>query len=294
MRCLILGGDGMLGHQLLKSWMPQHEVKVTLRKELSEYRQHGIFSQDNAFAGIDVRNTDRLMEVMASYRPQAVVNAVGLVKQRPLSRENIPSLEINALFPHRLRLLCELIGARLIHISTDCVFNGRRGNYTEQDPPDAEDLYGASKYLGEVREPPGLTLRSSIIGLELNNKKSLIEWFLSQSGTVAGYAGVVYSGLTTLEMARVIEMVLLQHPDLSGLWHVASAPISKHQLLLKLAALLQRQDLRIERDDAMRCDRSLCGEAFELRTNYHAPTWDVMLQELAAEIQWKGSNHAAT
>lgn len=285
MRCLILGGDGMLGHQLLKSWQSKHEVRVTLRQARSQYTHNGLFNPENSYDGIDVRNTDRVREVLEEFQPAAVVNAVGIIKQRTASRNSLPSLEVNAVFPHRLRLLCQEIGARMVHISTDCVFNGRRGNYTEQDPADADDLYGLSKYLGEVSAKPCLTLRTSIIGLELSHKQSLIEWFLSQTGTIKGFTNALYTGLTTIEMARVIEMAITQYPDLHGLWQVASEPISKYELLGKLSAFLGRSDLSIEPDDSFRCDRRLSGEAFTRETGYHAPSWDEMLLELAVRIK---------
>jgi dTDP-4-dehydrorhamnose reductase len=173
----------------------------------------------------------------------------------------------------------------MVHISTDCVFNGRRGNYTEQDPADAEDLYGLSKYLGEVSEEPCLTLRTSIIGLELSRKQSLIEWFLSRTGTIKGFTNALFTGLTTIETARVIEMVITQYPDLHGLWQIASEPISKYELLCKLSAVLGRSNLSIEPDDSLRCDRTLSGKAFTQQTGYLAPSWDEMLLELAERIK---------
>src|SRR5262249_39151322 len=154
--------------------------------------------------GIEVLDVNAVRRVLADFQPEAVVNAVGIVKQRPAAKEALLSLEVNAVFPHRLRLSCEEFGARLIHVSTDCVFDGRRGNYTEADPADAKDVYGLTKYLGEVSEAPALTLRLSIIGLELARKASLIEWFLAQRGQVRGFTRAIYTGLTTLELARVI------------------------------------------------------------------------------------------
>lgn len=291
MRCLILGGDGMLGHQLLRSWRSRHEVCVTLRGPLSDYADYGLFDANNSYAGIDVSHADRLLEVFADFRPQAVVNCIGIIKQRTAAHEALPSLEINAVFPHRLRLMCEASGARLVHMSTDCVFNGRRGGYHDEDPADAEDLYGLSKYLGEIGDSPAITLRSSIIGLELKRKQSLIEWFLAQRGQIRGFRRAIYTGLTTAEMARVIEMALTTHRNLHGVWQVASQPISKFDLLSKLAQLLGRTDIEITPDDGFTCDRSLNGEAFSRRTGYCAPGWDAMLAELADEIDGLGAIH---
>jgi dTDP-4-dehydrorhamnose reductase len=293
MRCLVIGGGGMLGHQLLRSWRDRYEVRVTLRGALADYRACGLFTRANTYDGLDVRDTDRLLRILGEFRPSAVVNAVGIVKQRSAAKQALPSLEINAVFPHRLRLLCAAVGARLVHISTDCVFNGRRGGYTEQDHADAEDLYGLSKYLGEVGEAPAVTLRSSIIGQELEHKQGLVEWFLAQRGRIKGFTRALYTGLTTLEMARVIERVLLEHSDLHGVWQVASRPINKYELLCTLAGLLGRRDVTIEPDEGFACDRTLAGEAFEQRTGYQAPGWDAMLGELAEQIKEKGAWHEA-
>ncbi len=222
MRILILGGDGMLGHQLLASWGGRHEVQVTLRNELESYRGLGLFTERDAVTRI---------------------------------------------------------------VSTDCVFSGKKGNYTEQDIPDPVDLYGQSKLLGELREPPALTLRTSIIGLELRRKTGLVEWYLAQKGAIPGFRRAIYSGFTTIEMARVIERILLSFPGLHGVWHVASAAISKYDLLRSLTEKLGRTDILIEADDQFVCDRSLCSSAFFKMTGYQAPSWDVVLDELANQIR---------
>ncbi|GAB4143983.1 MAG: SDR family oxidoreductase [Planctomycetaceae bacterium] len=284
MRCLILGGAGMLGHRLLKSWQDRYDVRVALRKGLSDYAASGLFHSENSYCNVDVRDTDRLLEILADFRPDAVVNAVGIIKQRSAAKDAIPSLEINSVFPHRLQRLCQLVGARMVHVSTDCVFDGRDGSYTEESFSNAEDLYGRSKYLGEVSESPCITLRSSIIGLELSQKASLIEWFLAQSGTIKGFTNAIYTGVTTAEMARVIEHVCTVKKDLCGVWQVASNRISKFDLLSRLSRKLGRTDLTIEPDDSFFCDRSLVGTAFERVAEYTIPSWDEMLDELADEI----------
>ncbi|MDQ3922457.1 MAG: SDR family oxidoreductase [Actinomycetota bacterium] len=285
MRILILGGDGMLGHRLLMHLQKNHETKVTLRRGLAAYERYGLFTRDNSYAGVEARDTDRMLEVVSDFRPEALVNAVGIVKQRGAAKEAIPSLEINSLLPHRLALLCKAAGAKLVHISTDCVFSGRRGNYTEEDVPDAEDLYGRTKLLGELAEPGCVTLRTSIIGLELSRRTGLIEWFLSQRGEIRGFTKAIYTGLTTVEMSRVIERVLLEHQDLSGVWHVASEPITKHDLLVRFSKILGRDDVSIVPDGSVRIDRSLSALAFEKVTGYSAPGWNEMLEELGAEVR---------
>ena len=285
MRILILGGDGMLGHRLLKHLWENHEVGVTLRLGPSGYERYGLFDEGNSYYGVEVLDRDKLEQVVADFRPEAVVNAVGIVKQRGTAKEAIPSLEINSLLPHRLALLCRVAGARLVHVSTDCVFSGRRGNYAEEDLPDAEDLYGRTKLLGEVSEPGSITLRTSIIGLELSRKTGLIEWFLAQKGEIRGFRRAIYTGVTTAELSRVIEHILIEHPDLHGVWQVASEPINKHDLLVRFSEILGREDVRIVPDDAVKIDRSLSGVAFGRATGYSAPGWSEMLQELGTEVR---------
>lgn len=285
MRILILGGDGMLGHRLLLHLRDHHETKVTLRRDLAEYERYGLFTPENSYANVEARDTDALLAALADFRPEAVVNCVGIVKQRGEAKEAIPSIEVNALLPHRLAEACGGIGARLLHLSTDCVFSGRKGGYTLEDVPDPVDLYGRSKLLGEVGGPGCVTLRTSIIGLELSRKGSLIEWFLAQKGEIKGFTEAIYTGLTTAEMSRVIEKVLVEHPDLSGVWQVAAEKINKYELLSRFSEALGREDVRIVPDDSVRIDRSLSALEFEGATGYDPPGWDEMLSELALEVQ---------
>lgn len=287
MRILILGGDGMLGHQLLRKWQGRHEVRVSLRRDPEAYARFGLFKPENSYYGVDVGRTEELIEVMADFHPQAVINAVGIVKQQSASKESIPSIDINALFPHRLAMLCKALGARLVHMSTDCVFAGRKGNYHESDASDAEDLYGKSKFLGEVQEAHCVCLRTSIIGTELTRKKSLLEWFLAQTGTVQGYRKAIFSGFTTLEMASIINRLLVQHPQASGLYHVSSAPISKYDLLMKIKEKL-RLPVQIVPNDSFGIDRSLDSSRFRKEFDYMPPSWDSMLDELTDDIKRGG------
>jgi dTDP-4-dehydrorhamnose reductase len=280
-RILILGGDGMLGHQLLKSLASRHETRVTLRGPLAAYADCRLFTPANAFELVPVTGLERLSEVLGSFRPEVIINAIGIVKQRAAAHDPIESLEVNALFPHRLAHLARLARARLIHFSTDCVFSGERGRYGEADPPDAHDLYGRSKHLGEVVAPGCLTLRTSIIGRELRRRLSLVEWFLSQHGRVPGYSRAIYSGFTTLEMARILDRIVTAHPAASGLWHVASEPISKYELLLLLKRYY-RLGTEVEKDEAFVCDRSLDSSRFRSEFRYAPPAWEQMIAELAA------------
>jgi len=278
----------MLGHQLLRQWQGRHEVRATLRRDPGDYADFGLFRPGNSYYGVNIAHTGELVGVLADFHPQAVVNAVGIVKQQSASKESIPSIEINALFPHRLAVLCKAVGARLVHMSTDCVFSGRKGNYQENDLSDAGDLYGKSKYLGEVHEPHCLTLRTSIIGTELTRKKSLVEWFLTQKGTVKGYRKAIFSGFTTIEMARIIESLLVQYPQASGLYHVSSAPISKLDLLTRLRAKLELP-VQIEPDESLGIDRSLDSTRFRNEFGYMPPAWDDMLEELTNDIKRGGT-----
>jgi dTDP-4-dehydrorhamnose reductase len=285
MRILVLGGDGMLGHQLVRSWRSRHEVFATLRQEPAAYRGLALFDPDRTLHGVDVRQLQDVVSAIGRVRPDAVVNAVGIVKQRATAKESIPSLEVNALFPHRLAELCLAAQARVVHLSTDCVFSGSKGSYVESDPPDPKDLYGRSKLLGEISEPHCLTLRTSIIGLELGRKTSLIEWYLAQRGTIRGFRHAIYTGLTTQEMARAIEHALVREPTLSGTWHLSSDPISKYDLLARLGRRLGRADVELVPDDKFRCDRSLDSTALKGLWTYRVPPWDAMLDELAAAIE---------
>jgi dTDP-4-dehydrorhamnose reductase len=208
---------------------------------------------------------------------------VGVIKQLPAAKAPIPSISINALFPHRLAQLCQACGARLVHVSTDCVFSGRKGRYTEDDPSDAEDLYGRTKFLGEVAGPGCLTLRTSIIGRELDRRTSLIEWFLSQRGrTVTGYARAIYTGLTTRALSELIGDILERHPDMSGLWHAASDPISKYDLL-ELVNRALSLGITLQRDESLVCDRSLDSTRLRKAIGYQPPSWPEMVRQLAGD-----------
>lgn len=284
MKVLVLGGDGVLGHQLFGVLGARHEVKVTLRRELGAYAGCGLFSADNAVAGIDVRMEGRLRELLSELRPNAVVNAVALVPQRSDGNDVIGNLEINALFPHRLAQMCRGIGARLVHVSTDGVFSGERGNYREEDRADAADTYGRCKLLGEVATGRAITLRTAVIGLGLTRRSGLIDWFLQQRGRVPGYRNAVFSGFTAKELSRVIERILRDFPDASGLYHVSAAAISKHDLLLKLRDRLSLP-IEVAADDSVRIDRSLDSSRFRSEFSYAPPSWDEMLEELAGDIR---------
>jgi dTDP-4-dehydrorhamnose reductase len=285
MKILILGGDGMLGHQLVQSLAAEHEVHATLHRDEAGYRDSaGVLRSARCHFGVDVRDTSRLEAVIGASGAQAVINAVGIVKQRDAAKQAIVSLEVNSLLPHRLAELCVPRGVRLLHFSTDCIFSGRKGMYREDDLPDAEDLYGRSKLLGEVGEAGCLTLRTSIIGLELARHTGLVEWFLAQRGPIKGYARAIYSGFTTLEMARIVHNILTRHPERHGVYHASSEPISKLELLTMIRDRLGLAT-QISEDRSFQCDRSLESSRFRREFDYAPPPWPQMVEELCVQIE---------
>lgn len=230
-------------------------------------------------AGVDVENQDALARVFADVKAQVVVNCIGLIKQLADADDPLQALPINAMLPHRLARLCELGGARLVHVSTDCVFAGTKSDYRESDPSDATDLYGKSKFLGEVAYPHTITLRTSIIGHELGSAHGLVGWFLAQEGRVRGYTRAIFSGLPTVELARVVRNVVLPRPGLSGLYHVASSPIAKYDLL-KLVAQVYGKAIEIVPDNAVVIDRSLNADRFREASGYVAPPWPELVKAM--------------
>lgn len=279
MKILILGGDGMLGHQLLNSFKEKFEVKVTLRQDICEYEKYKIFTNENSYFNIDVLEFNKLSNVIESYKPNVLINAVGIVKQRKDAKEIIPSLEINALLPHKLSIECSKYNTRLIHISTDCIFSGKTGNYDDKSFADADDIYGRTKFLGEIFSENCLTLRTSIIGKELSRHASLLDWFLLQKGPIKGFKNAIFSGFTTIELARVIELMITKFPNESGVYNVSSDPISKFDLLSLVSQLLNH-NIEIIPDEEFLCNRSLSSERFRNKFNYKPPSWHSMISEL--------------
>jgi dTDP-4-dehydrorhamnose reductase len=233
--------------------------------------------------GVDVANIERVIEAFALSNPDVVINCVGIIKQLPAAHDLTISLTVNSIFPHRLARLCKAARAALIHISTDCVFSGRRGNYKESDTPDAEDLYGRTKLLGELDESEGLTLRTSLIGREIMSKNGLVEWFLSQDGRVRGYTKAIFSGLTTETLAKILADIIIDHRDLTGLYNLASSPINKYELLCLLRDMFHHQ-VSIEPFEDVEIDRSLDGSLLRHRTGIKPPTWKDMVQEMANDL----------
>lgn len=270
----------MLGNAMLRVLATKKDIDVvgTARNgSVRSYFQPTI--ADRIIAGVDVENVDALTTVFARCKPQVVINCIGLVKQHAEAEDPLQALPVNAMLPHRLARLCQLSGARLVHVSTDCVFNGKRGNYRETDPSDAEDLYGRSKYIGEVLHPHAVTLRTSIIGHELASAHGLIGWFLAQKSKIKGYRRAIFSGLPTVALARLVSDTIIPRPDLFGLFHVASEPISKFDLL-GLVASEYGIEIEIEPDDTLAVDRSLNAELLRNATGYVAAGWPELVAQM--------------
>lgn len=281
MKILVLGVTGMLGHAVFSLFQERGEYQIwgTLRKQ-EDLNYFPLNTHEYLITGLDVLNQHDLSQVIVRVKPQVVINCIGLVKQFAAAEDPLIALPINAMFPHLLAKLCASADARLIHISTDCVFSGKKGNYKESDPSDAEDLYGKSKFIGELKNlAHALTLRTSIIGHELYSKKGLVEWFLSQSNSVKGFKKAIFSGLPTRELAGIIHDYIIPQTDLSGLYHVAVDPISKYELLV-LIAKTYGKEVEIVPDSALVIDRSLSAESFCKRVGYEPPSWPQLIERM--------------
>lgn len=223
----------MLGHKLWQVFAHRFDTYLTLHRDFNSYKQYRLFDKARSIDHVSAEDFDSVARAIAEFKPDVAVNCIGIVKQAEAAKDPLVSIEVNSLFPHRLAQLCSREGIRLIHISTDCVFSGRQGNYKESDLFDAEDLYGRTKFLGEVDCRGCMTIRTSMIGRELETSNGLIEWFLSQEGkTVSGYERAIFSGFTTNALAEIIARIITDYPNMHGVWHVASEPISKFNLLM--------------------------------------------------------------
>jgi dTDP-4-dehydrorhamnose reductase len=283
---LVLGGTGMLGHKLFQCFLPRFpRTFCTIHQDArhSPYSRIALFQGPQAVDGIDVFDFDKLSKLLFRLKPDFIINCVGVIKQRDEASSYISTITVNALLPHKLAELCSRWGGRLIHFSTDCVFSGRRGVYKEDDPSDAEDLYGKTKFLGETTEANALTLRTSIIGRELQHHRSLLDWFLSnKGGKVKGYSKSIYSGVTTNHLAEVVSEIIVKFPLLNGVFQVASEPISKYELLglLRDAYAVDVEIVQVDGEDV---DRSMDGLKFRAMTGYVCPPWIVLAKQLAED-----------
>lgn len=286
MRVLILGGTGMLGNSVLRYFVNagQHQVWATVRNDAAK-KLFAEKIQSHLVSGVDVLNDGQLMEVFAKVKPEIVINCVGIIKQLENANDPLAVLPINALLPHRLATLCKVADARLIHVSTDCVFSGDKGGYTEADISDARDLYGKSKFMGEViNEDHAITLRTSIIGHELNSQYALIDWFLAQQDQIKGFKKAIFSGLPTIELAAVMHDWVIPQKNLHGLHHVSAKPISKFDLL-QLVAEKYSKKIDILADETMVIDRSLNSSRFQNLSGYQPEPWPVLIQKMHQDFK---------
>ena len=279
MKILILGGSGMLGHKLYQVCSERFETYATFRSApVGKSRQ--IFRSDRIIDKVTAGDLDAVSQAITTAKPDVVVNCIGIVKQDTAAKDALTSIAINALFPHQLAKLCEAAGARLIHVSTDCVFSGRKGSYRETDESDATDIYGKTKFLGEVSAANCLTVRTSMIGRELSGTHGLLEWFLSQGdGRVRGFRQAIFSGFTTHALADVITRIVTNHPELTGVYHVAAEPINKFELLSQIKNAYSL-NTAIDPDDAFVCDRSLNASRFNEATGFVPTPWPQMIKQM--------------
>ena len=278
MKVLVLGVSGMIGSAMISvlSGLSDYEVWGTVRaKRLKQFFPPSI--SNNLEVDVELEIHDVLRRVLKQVRPDVIVNCAGLTKHKPEVDDPLITIPINTLMPHRLAMLCNSIGARLIHISTDCVFSGEKGEYLESDFADARDIYGKSKALGEINYPNTITLRTSAIGHELNSAFGLLEWFLSQDERCKGYSRSIFSGLPTIVLAQIIRDVVIPYKELSGTYHVSAKPINKYELL-KLIAKVYGKSIQITDDDSLVIDRSLNADKFHAATGYCAPEWPELIR----------------
>jgi dTDP-4-dehydrorhamnose reductase len=280
MKVLIIGASGMLGNAMFRTFGADARFDVTgTVRNASSRRWFDAALHERLLPGVEVEQADSLANAFRMVKPDLVVNCVGVVKQLAAADDPLVTLPINSLLPHRLAALCDIAGARLVQISTDCVFSGTKGNYVESDFPDAKDLYGRSKLLGEVDYPHAITLRTSIIGHELSGARSLVNWFLSQEGTTRGFTRAIFSGLPTVSLAELVRDVVVPRSDLHGLYHVAAAPINKFDLL-NLVAQVYGKQIAIVPSDALVIDRSLDASRFQAATGYTPPAWPALIARM--------------
>lgn len=279
-KLLILGGTGMLGHKLF-AWLSEFsnlDVYATARN------LDGLpgFSPElfkKVRVKVDADNSDSIIRAITEIKPDVVINCIGIIKQVPAAGDHLTAISVNALLPHRIALICRAVGARMIHISTDCVFDGDKGNYTESDLANATDLYGQTKFLGEVAYSHCVTLRTSIIGHELKGKYGLVEWFLAQKGEVNGYTNVVFTGVPTVELARIISAYVIPNSELQGLYHVSADAISKYDLLKLIASRYQKQ-IKIAPANDIYSKRTLNSTLFRGVTGYNPPDWPELVDRM--------------
>lgn len=280
MNILIIGASGMIGHYLFGylSLKKKYQIFGFVRNKGLLKNNKFLFNHKNILE-VEILRNNNLKKIILDLQPEIIINCSGIVKQNPLIR-NVPlSIELNSIFPHNLNLICKEIDCRLIQLSTDCVFSGIKGNYKETDLPDPNDIYGRSKLLGELYYKNCITIRTSFIGHELINNWGLLSWFLSQKNKVKGFKNAIYSGLTTLEISKVINNFIITNNSLNGLYHISSNPIDKFSLL-RIINQTYGKKLNIEPDYLSKSDKSLNSLKFQNETGYKPIEWEDAIREL--------------
>ena len=280
MKVLVLGASGMLGHAMIRVLSENHNLQVfgSIRSDKVKV----FFSPHNAENLVlcnDVTNLNVLSDIFDKVQPNVVINCISLDKALLAKSSPLLMIPIYALLPHQLAKLCNGIDARLIHISTDGVFSGSRGNYLEDDACDSQDIYGITKYIGEVHESHTITIRTSIIGHELKSKNGLVEWFLSQQTQCQCFNRVIFSGFPTVVLAQIIRDFVIPNADLNGVHHIASNPISKRELLLLIAEVYGKK-IKFITNNKVQINRSLNGERFRIATGYIPPDWQSLVKSM--------------
>ena len=283
MRILILGVSGLIGHKLLQELSADFEVFGTLHKKKNLYGNCPLFTDKNIIENINVVEFEILKGVLFAINPDVILNCVGITKRKIDTENPLKTININSAFPHLLANWAKTNQKRVIHFSTDCVFDGKIGNYTEKSLTNAEDLYGRTKALGEINYNHTLTIRSSFIGQELFDKTELLDWFIAQNGKqIKGYKNTFYSGVSTIFMARVVKNIILNFPNLSGLYQLApDKPISKYELL-NLAKEAWNVKVDIIPDDEHVHNPTLDAGKLKYEINLIVPSWREMMNELAS------------
>ncbi len=277
MKVIVIGATGMLGYSIFSNLSNSNDLDVYGTVRSVEGLEKYFPSIDKLLLNVDIKEFETLEHALKQAKPDVVINCIGLIKQHDVSKQHVEAVEVNALLPHKIAQVCSSINARLIHFSTDCVFDGKAGNYVEADLPTATDLYGKSKCLGEVDYGSNITLRTSIIGHELKSSVSLVDWFLSQEGTVKGFSKAIFSGLPTAYVAKVLKEYVLPNTSLSGLYQLSVDPIDKYSLISKVSEVYSK-DIEIEKFEDFVIDRSLNSSKFREETGFVPPTWDYLVE----------------
>lgn len=280
MKVLVLGASGLIGSTTLRvlSERSDWEVFGSVRSESIKALLPTI-SADRLVSNIDVFNFSSIVQLINQLKPDVIINCIGATKHKKEGNSPLNAIDLNALLPHKLAEICELAKVRFIHISTDCVFSGKVGLYSELDVADADDVYGRSKALGEVDYGSALTLRTSTIGHELQSSLGLLNWFLTQEKSCKGFTKAIFSGLPTVVFAQIIRDFVLNNTQLTGLYNVAAQPIDKFELL-KLIADVYKKEINIIPDESLIINRSLDASKFNQATGYNPPTWQSLVETM--------------